>query len=904
MAISHKNLAKSESEYVRTYENIKGVDFSADCALSDGRVPYMENLYRDYDAGNDYILESVPGYRSIFLLGKTINAMHLQKISDDEEYIAVHAGTSLYRFSVKERDSGATLSPLATLKNTRSASFPFRSNLYVLDGDKIIAVSKDGAVGEIALGGAFSPYVPTTFVNSREYEQLNLLTDAFKEKYTPRSLGEIAHASEGLKYEITDAGKRICSVIGIDASFSGALYIPSSVTIAGEVYSVEHISAGAFANNPNITSLITNDGLLSIGESAFHGCTALTQAVIASSVKTIKRAAFSYCDMLTTVYIGSGIEEIGSDAFVNTSALNKVYFALGESDFADVLGSESLVGITAYYTRYTSIRAELALHTPASTVSSVTVNGTPVEFSLKEDGDKISSVIMDIDYRYSLVGAAIEINAIAKSNEFAESESGEDIRRSCGLALEEGEIIKKCTKAAVFDGRIFLSGNPAFPNAVFFSSKCREGNSDKLYFGAYDYETNGVGGYGVTTMMAAQDTLFVFKGADDGGGSIYYHSKKSTGNSVRPVSYPVTYAHSGVCALGASTVFYDDPIFVSEIGICGFDKNAGTVGRDVVCRSHNVNKRLLAEKLSDIRMAVWKGYLVCAVGRHVYLADSRQIFRHSTGGREYEWFFMNDVGYADQSSLVYYYHSVKKGNYNVHETPDERIPTEMRVVSLFDPSNMNDIIYYVTQNKKRYRAYITGEREIVDFSETSEVISTGELLFVGCKNGAVLVFNNDMRGKAPARLIENDASFDTAAFEERMGRRLHSDFYDFDGIAPKYVLKTGWDNCDIPYLSKNTVSASTSIKCKGENYSIIKCDQETDRNEYVDTDGFAAHKISFDDFHFNSFTFNTHDSVTVVSRTAPKRWIEKQATLYSHTYRAPIGIYSISFRYKINGRIK
>ena len=53
MAISHKNLAHSESEYVRTYNNIRGVDFSIVRADGDGRLPYMENMYRDYDAGGD-----------------------------------------------------------------------------------------------------------------------------------------------------------------------------------------------------------------------------------------------------------------------------------------------------------------------------------------------------------------------------------------------------------------------------------------------------------------------------------------------------------------------------------------------------------------------------------------------------------------------------------------------------------------------------------------------------------------------------------------------------------------------------------------------------------------------------------------------------------------------------------
>jgi len=57
---------------------------------------------------------------------------------------------------------------------------------------------------------------------------------------------------------------------------------------------VIYISSYAFANNKNLVSVNMHNGVIEIGNSAFRGCTAITDLVIPNSVKKIGEYAFSY----------------------------------------------------------------------------------------------------------------------------------------------------------------------------------------------------------------------------------------------------------------------------------------------------------------------------------------------------------------------------------------------------------------------------------------------------------------------------------------------------------------------------------------------------------------------------------------------------------------------------------
>ena len=71
------------------------------------------------------------------------------------------------------------------------------------------------------------------------------------------------------------------------------------------------------------TSVIPTDGsVTSIGESAFSGCSGLTNITIPDSVTSIGRYAFMNCTGLTSITIPNSVTSIGDDAFYDTTWYN------------------------------------------------------------------------------------------------------------------------------------------------------------------------------------------------------------------------------------------------------------------------------------------------------------------------------------------------------------------------------------------------------------------------------------------------------------------------------------------------------------------------------------------------------------------------------------------------------
>lgn len=64
-----------------------------------------------------------------------------------------------------------------------------------------------------------------------------------------------------------------------------------------------------------ITRVSLPDGLTSVGDLAFYGCTALTAVTLPDSVTRVGEYAFAECAELLTVRLGSGVSEIGECAF-------------------------------------------------------------------------------------------------------------------------------------------------------------------------------------------------------------------------------------------------------------------------------------------------------------------------------------------------------------------------------------------------------------------------------------------------------------------------------------------------------------------------------------------------------------------------------------------------------------
>ena len=108
---------------------------------------------------------------------------------------------------------------------------------------------------------------------------------------------------------------------GNDAPFYN---IRSQITSFTFGDSVQHIPAYLCYEMDNLTSMNIPNSIMSIGDSAFIGCSGLTSITIPNSVTSIGDGAFYGCSGLTSVTIGNSVTSIGYDAFKGCSSLTSV----------------------------------------------------------------------------------------------------------------------------------------------------------------------------------------------------------------------------------------------------------------------------------------------------------------------------------------------------------------------------------------------------------------------------------------------------------------------------------------------------------------------------------------------------------------------------------------------------
>lgn len=888
-----KGLANSGTERTRTYGNLRGVSLGGDCEAGTRRLAYAENMYRDYGSERAGAIESIPGFRRLYSFNKKINGIFIQRVWGGEDYLLVHAKNTLYRFPVSEKDGNVSPIIIGTLADRKSRGFAFGSRFFILDGSKITSVGDDGSC--VSVTEASDCYVPTLFVDKVRFEQRNILTNRFKEEIHVMDTVELAKASEGLKYFITNQTELTCSVVGISDDFEGALYIPGKIKIGESLYTVTEIGERAFHNNRRITSVVINEGCQKIGKLAFWYATNVRTVILPDSVAEIGYGAFSDCANMTSIYLGSGLKSLGMSTFSSCYNITEVHYALDENSYSQI---ENISDAASFPKIYGSPRPESVLEvklcSEAESISAVKLDGTPLIFETVSSGDLSSGALLRVSTPWEMNGKTLVIEGT-----LTPLYSGFGAKDGDGI--EGSQAIKGCTRAEIFDGRLFLSGNPELPNTVFYSTSVSTGGDKSLYFGEHNFFADGAGCYPVKAMLSVRDMLAVFKEKDDGSGSIFYHYAETTGDNIVPKIYPVSSIHSGVCAVGDAISFLDDPVFLSPMGLTALEKQQINYDRSVVSRSRNVNFDLLKESLSDAYLVPFGDYLAVCAGESIYLADFRATFTDSMGIKEYEWFVLRSIGTYSSDRRVYRYSGICQRDTLVHPTKqDEKCDANSVYTKTVEGVGS---VYYTVEGGINYSVEPTDEYTGGEFHPATVYAGDGKLLLFGTDNGDLCIFNNDKRGVAPER-ISADPGFDPDEYREKMGNRIHPDFYDFDRHKVKYAVKTCLDDCDIPHLTKSTVKHSVVVKCKSYSSTRLCCEVGTDGKGYREIVSFGGGNLDFSDINFKDLSLSAEEHFTVPIAEKEKGWVEKQIALYSDEFRCPIGIYSITFRYLVKGRIK
>ncbi len=900
MANKYRNLIYSTSEYTHKYEGFKGVERSgSDTMTSEDRMSYCINMYKDYAGDGADVIETAPGYRCIADAEDKVNAMHRHMCRDGSERVYVHAGDKLKYFTVGDLQNSDTVSltdAASELEDSKSRSVTYGEHLYILDGRSILQI--DGSGTARRLTDNESVYIPTTYISGEKHEARNLVTDRFREEFYISDPLKYFAATDGLKYTITDAELCLCSVSGYDESVTGRVYIPAYIEISGVTYKVIRIEKDAFANNASITEVYIANGVGEIGFFAFDKCTSLRKIAIPDSVRLIDGGAFSDCGALNEIYIGKGLRELGLNVFTTCISLREINYALSENDFSQITNASTIESINKVYnSRYTEVRLYFPFHDDTIAVSMVEVNGMSHSSVIAGGGGKIKGVYISFENIDDATGAVVKISGILYSKKASFSASSDDDDAG---KLSGEEAINGCRICAVFDGRLFLSGNPRLPGTVFYTCAGGASNDGKLYFEEYNYFNDGSSTSEVVALLTVRDMLAVFKDRNDPGGSIYYHTSRLTGEDLLTAVYPVAYVHSGIHAAGDAISFYDDPVFLTQNGLYAMTDENINYQRSVVPRSGNINFDLLKEDLSCAELAEWCGYLaVCTSGR-IYLADSRASFISSGGHREYEWFVFDSVGSYRNDRILFKYDDTGVGELEV-KTGYEHTDAGSDIYS--DTDNEGAVEYYTQENGIKYRVYMTDEKVGGVFSPAVSLLSIGTRLFFATEDGQISVFNNDKRGIAPAR-VEAEAGYDSEEYSQYMRNRIHPEYYSFAGHRIISTMRTALDNCGIPHLTKNTVKKSLVIKASSTSGGSIRVGVKTDLGDERTVAYIPNEDVSFSSLRFDGNLWNEHKYMSIAVKENEKNWIEKQIILTSDKFKSPIGIYSIVYRYTIKGKIK
>ena len=857
----------------------KGVDFTSPPAfVSPDRFSDAKNVYKDYRSGLGTCVETFPGYRVPFrfvqpdfedYMPATIHGMVVWHVNgsgslngrtvSNEDVVAIHAGTRLYIIPQRSVQGLAPDIDISPDDTDGRVYFPeditqelYKDFKFNMNGEEVASTVFCAACYDVGDGAYFDSIEYVDFLPDKPCKML---------------------CEDGDLYIICnndDESKmfRVKMEEGFIESYPSGAY--------REVHYLFHVSTVVTVEEPSYV----NGGYIP------------TLYINNEEYEQPNLLSNSYMELFTSITVSEEDEKNTWACYPSSkacfyrpetgSSIARVRVHVdGEEIFRGGKPSEETSEITTeFFYRGTKL-------------ASITTSGT---FPF----DEIR--ITDTTKNILRTGATVKIS-------FENQPDTSDFAQTSGLSAI---AVLGCRVVERHDGRIFFSGNPDYPNTVFYTHRdASTGANDVTYVGASNYFKVG-GGSAITALVSTTSSLVIFKEATgaDGDSEIYYATGVMTQNDLIPKIYTVTQGATNVDSATAAFTFYDDVCFASASGIFGLNKLQTNLERSVQSRSNLINGRFVTED-PNVLLTVWNGYLCvyCKSG-HMYLADSRQL---SSDG--YEWYYVDGIGYY--SKTPFYEVDDSAAGSDIYDASGKNLGTASSGGGLlttdFTIGYLHQTIYnekgeeetikikcrYVARNLENAKTvfyiinnYAKKSRVDKSFIPATTMITVGDSIWFGA-NGCLLVLNSDLRG-VPNN--DDDAGVDPT--------RIRSKWYSQDGVSYESYVTTCYDDAGAPNLAKSTISRSTVIDMKTIPGSAFKVSVYTARDGWQTPVQSTSSIPDYSDSDFSNVSFDADMHTVVTLRERTNRWSRKMYRIYSDENCRPFGIHRISYQFKVAGRIK
>ncbi len=362
--------------------------------------------------------------------------------------------------SVSLPDSVTTIGKNAFAQCASLAAFAFPDELTVVDehafsGSGLADVTLPDGVAEIA-AYAFSNcaklafvHIPSSVTAIGSSAFANCTNLGFLCSDTATGLAGTYAAENNIAFRLCagheSAADTICGVCGAEGdNVLWALNLGNGKMVVSGTGAMDDFTSAddtPWADyRASIQTVIVQDGVTTIGENAFTGCTPLTSVTIGEGVTSVGTGAFSDC-ALTRVSIPAGVTEIGKDAFACDATLLEIGVDPANTVFASNDG-----------VLYNKAQTELILYPDASLRAAFEIPDTVEEIAAEAFKGAVNLMSIHVPAAVTAIG----IDAFAGCNNleyFCCDETGSYIR---SYAAVNGIGFRLCNG---HDGQLRIAGD-------------------------------------------------------------------------------------------------------------------------------------------------------------------------------------------------------------------------------------------------------------------------------------------------------------------------------------------------------------------------------------------------------------------------------------------------------------